>query len=101
MSRAIFEGLFVLEMANNHWGKIERGLRIIEEYGRIARFNNIRAGIKIQIRDVDNFIHPTFRDREDIRYIKKTLDTQMSIENYAALVDAIRKSNCIPWQLRV
>ena len=42
------------------------------------RFNNVHAAIKLQFRDVDNFIHKDFRDREDIRYIKKTLDTQMS-----------------------
>src|SRR4030042_4122132 len=96
MNRAIFEDLFVFEMANNHWGHIERGLRIIEEYGRIARFNNVRAGIKMQIRDVDNFIHPAFRDRTDIRYIKKTLDTRLSTEDFTVLVDAIRKNNCIP-----
>lgn len=96
MNRAIFEDLFVLEMANNHWGQIERGLRIIQEFGRIARFNNVRAGIKLQIRDVDSFIHPDFRDRDDIRYIKKTLDTQMPTENFAILSDAIRKNNCIP-----
>ena len=96
MNQDIFEDLFVLEMANNHWGKVERGLRIITDYGRIARFNNVRVGIKLQIRDVDNFIHKDFRDRADIRYIKKTLDTQLSTENFAILVDAIRKSNCIP-----
>ena len=28
----IFEDLFVLELANNHWGKLERGLKIIEEF---------------------------------------------------------------------
>ncbi len=96
MNRDIFEDLFVFEMANNHWAKMERGLKIIAEYGRIARFNNVRGAIKLQIRDVDNFIHKDFRDRTDIRYVKKTLDTQLSIHNYAILVDAIRKSNCIP-----
>ena len=28
MSRDIFEELFVLEIANNHWGRVERGLKI-------------------------------------------------------------------------
>jgi N-acetylneuraminate synthase len=90
-----FNDLFVLEMANNHLGSIERGLKIIAAYGQVVRFNNVRASIKIQIRDVDNFIHRDFRNRSDIRYIKKTLDTQLSFDEYATLVKAIRQANCI------
>lgn len=91
----IFHELFVLEMANNHLGSLERGLKIIGTYGQVVRFNNVRAAIKIQVRDVDNFIHRDFRDRSDIRYIKKTIDTQMSYEQYATMVKAIRDANCI------
>ncbi len=90
-----FNDLFVLEMANNHLGSIERGLKIISAYGQVVRFNNVRASIKIQIRDVDNFIHRDFRGRSDIRYIKKTLETQLSLEDYATLVKAIRQANCL------
>jgi N-acetylneuraminate synthase len=90
-----FNELFVLEMANNHLGSVERGLKIIGAYGQVVRFNNVRAAIKIQLRDVDTFIHRDFRDRSDIRYIKKTLDTQLSFENYSTLIKAIRQANCI------
>ncbi len=92
----IFEDLFVLELANNHWGRVERGLRIVTDFSRIVRFNNVRAAIKLQLRDVDSFIHKDFRDREDIRYIKKTLDTRLEKNDYLTLVQAIRKSSCIP-----
>ena len=92
----IFEDLFVLELANNHWGKLERGLKIIEEFSQVVRFNNVKAAIKLQFRDVDSFIHKDFRDREDLRYIKKTLDTKMSRENFQIMIDAIRKGGCIP-----
>src|SRR5580658_7275213 len=96
MNRIIFEDLFVLEMANNHYGKLERGLRIVREYSRIVRFNNVRAAIKLQLRDVDSFIHRDFRHRGDIRYIKKTLDTRLQPEDFAAMVRAIRAGSCIP-----
>jgi sialic acid synthase SpsE len=96
MKHIIFEDLFVLEMANNHYGSLERALNIVREYSRIVRFNNVRAAIKFQLRDVDNFIHKDFRERTDIRYIKKTLDTQMPHANFAALADAIKKAGCIP-----
>lgn len=94
--RDFFEELFVLELANNHWGKLERGLKIIADFSKIVRFNNVRATIKLQFRDVDNFIHKDFKDRADIRYIKKTRDTQMSKDDLATLVQAIRNSGCIP-----
>lgn len=96
MNYNIFEDLFVLELANNHWGSVERGLKIISDFSRIVRFNNVRACIKLQFRDVDRFIHKDFRTRSDIRYIKKTLDTQLSKENIETLVNAVKKSGCIP-----
>jgi sialic acid synthase SpsE len=92
----IFDELFVLEMANNHLGDLRRGLKIIGTYAQVVRFNNVRAAIKIQLRDVDSFIHRDFRNRADIRYIKKTLDTRLQSEDYATMVQAIREANCIP-----
>ncbi len=92
----IFNELFVLEVANNHLGNLERGLKIVTAYGQVVRFNNVRAAMKLQIRDVDNFIHRDFRHRNDIRYIKKTVDTQLTLDEYAALVKAIRQANCLP-----
>jgi N-acetylneuraminate synthase len=96
MRAEIFEDLFVLELANNHWGRLERGIKIITDHARIVRFNNVRAAIKLQFRDVESFVHKDFRDRTDIRYIKKTLDTQMPKEHYARMIDVIRKNGCIP-----
>ena len=95
MNRDIFEDLFVLELANNHWGSLKRGLKIIEDYSRVVRFNNVNAAIKFQFRDVEKFIHKDFRKREDIRYIKKTLDTKLSNEDLATMVDAVRKGGCV------
>lgn len=96
INRDIFDELFVLEMANNHWGRLDRGLKIVTDFSRVVRYNNVRAAIKLQFRDVDSFVHPEAQQRSDIRYVKKTMDTRMSRENLAALVDHIRKSGCIP-----
>jgi sialic acid synthase SpsE len=96
IDRDIFEDLFVLEMANNHWGSVERGLKIVTAFSQIVRFNNVRAAIKLQFRDIDSFIHKDFRDRPEIRYIKKTIDTRMSEEGFATLVKAIRQASCMP-----
>jgi len=95
INRDIFEELFVLELANNHWGDVDRGLRIIKEFSTVVRYNDIRAAIKFQFRDVESFIHKDFRHRDDIRYIKKTIDTRLSREELATLVEAVRRNNCI------
>ena len=96
LGRTLFEDLFVLELANNHWGRLERGLQIVTDFSRIVRFNNVKAAIKLQFRDVDAFVHRDFRDRSDVRYIKKTLDTRMERSAYETLVKSIRASGCIP-----
>ena len=95
INRDIFEDLFVLELANNHWGDLNRGLRIIKEFGTVVRYNNVRAAIKLQFRDIDNFIHKKFLLREDIRYIKKTLDTRLTRDELAQLVETVRRTGCV------
>jgi len=92
----LFENLFVLEIANNHWGDLRRGKKIISEYGKVVRYNNVKAALKLQFRDVPNFIHKDFKGREDLRYVWKTEKTQLKKEEHAILVEAIRKAGCIP-----
>ena len=60
----IFENLFVLELANNHWGSLERGLKIIRDHATVVRYNNVKAAIKLQFRDVDEFIHQDFKGNQ-------------------------------------
>lgn len=95
MNRAIFDGLFVLEMANNHWGDLNRGLQIVRDFATIVRYNNVRAAIKIQLRNVDTFIHKDFLHRHDLRYVKKTQDTKMSKDDFATLCETIRRNGCM------
>ena len=92
----LFENLFVLELANNHWGKVERGLKIIRDHAMVVRFNNVKAAIKLQFRDVDAFIHPDFKNSSDVRYVKKTQDTKLEKADFARMVEEIRNCSCIP-----
>lgn len=94
--KELFENLFVLELANNHWGMLDRGIKIVRDHGMVARYNNIKAAIKLQFRDVDEFIHPQFKGNEDLRYIKKTEATRLSRHDFGRLVEEIRNVACIP-----
>ena len=96
VSRNIFEDLFVLEMTNNHLGRLDRGIEIVQQHARVVQANNIRAAIKVQFRDVDSFIHEDFKQRTDVRYVRRVRETEMNKRDYAALVDAIRDAGCIP-----
>jgi N-acetylneuraminate synthase len=94
--KELFENLFVLELANNHWGKVERGLKIIRDFGTVVRYNNIKAAIKLQFRDVDTFIHPEFKGNQESRYIKKTEATKLSREEFGRLLEEVKQVGCIP-----
>lgn len=94
--KELFENLFVLELANNHWGKLDRGLKIVRDFGTVVRYNNIKAAIKLQFRDVDNFIHPDFKGNKESRYIKKTEDTKLSKEEFGRLLEEVKNVGCIP-----
>lgn len=106
MKNKIFENLFVLELANNHWGDLKRGKEIVKQFAKIIKENKIKAAIKLQFRDVDNFVHKNFRDSgqgEDLlnlpkrsRYIQKTAKTKLTYNELKELVNYIKKHDCIP-----
>jgi N-acetylneuraminate synthase len=95
MSDSIFHDLFVLELANNHWGRLDRGLKIIRDFAAVVRKNDVRAAIKLQFRDVESFIHKHHRQRDDVRYIKKVNATALSWDELGVLVEAVRDEGMI------
>jgi N-acetylneuraminate synthase len=95
VTQAIFNDLFVLELANNHWGKLDRGLKIIRDFAEVVRANGVRASIKLQFRDVESFIHDDFRYRTDLRYIKKTRDTHMPWNQLRRMIEVVREEGML------
>jgi N-acetylneuraminate synthase len=95
-NKDLFENLFVLEVANNHLGQLDRGLKIVREHATVVRFNNIKAAIKLQFRDVDSFVHPEYKGNGHHRYINKTECTQLRKKDFCRLVEEVRYLGCIP-----
>jgi N-acetylneuraminate synthase len=95
MNNQIFENLFVLELANNHWGSLDRGKKIVREFAKVVKNNRVKASIKLQFRDVDNFIHKDFKSSNS-RYIQKTAKTKLSFAEFKELIEYIKKHDCIP-----
>ncbi len=83
--------LFIFEMANNHMGDVEHGLRIIREFHGVCREFDFHFGFKFQYRQLDTFIHPDFKNRQDIKYIKRFSETRLSHEDQLRLRDELRK----------
>lgn len=87
----IFDGLFVLEVANNHGGSLAHGLRIVEMVAELAGRYGIKAGVKLQYRNLDSFIHPAFRHRRDLPHMPRFLATRLTDADLRTLVEAIRR----------
>lgn len=95
MTDNLFENLFIFEMANSHQGSVEHGIDIIKRMGKIARKNNIKAAVKLQYRDLDTFVHPEFKEREDVNHIPRFMSTKLNYDQFTQLVDAIREEGMI------
>ncbi|MDQ7799476.1 MAG: N-acetylneuraminate synthase family protein [Candidatus Edwardsbacteria bacterium] len=97
----IFKNLYIFEMANNHQGSVEHGLKIIAEMGAIARKHGIRAGVKLQYRELDSFIHKDHINSGASKHIKRFLDTRLNASQFQQLVQAIKEQGmeaiCTPF----
>ncbi len=85
-----FNGLIILEMANNHQGSVEHGKKIIEAFAPVLERAGVRGAIKFQFRDIDTFIHPDFRESSDYKHIPRFLSTALSKEQFKELIDTAR-----------
>jgi len=73
--------LIILEMANNHMGDKEHGLKIINEFYNVTKnFPQYDFAFKFQYRQLDTFIHPDYKDRMDIKYVKRFTETKIPNE---------------------
>ncbi len=93
--------LFILELANNHMGDVEHGIRIIKELKDVTKDFPFNFAIKLQYRDLDTFIHPDFKGRDDIKYVKRFSETKLSKDQRRRLVAAIKENGftamCTPF----
>jgi sialic acid synthase SpsE/mannose-6-phosphate isomerase-like protein (cupin superfamily) len=96
MNRTIPEPLFILEMANNHMGDVDHGIRVIRAMGEVTRKFNFRCAFKLQYRDLDTFIHPAKKGRDDIKYVKRFAETRLSQDQFQRLVDEMRANGFLP-----
>lgn len=78
----LFNNLFIFEMANNHMGSVAHGKKIINEFHKVAKKYDFQFAFKFQYRQLDSFIHPDYKDRLDIKYIKRFSETRISHDDF-------------------
>lgn len=91
----LFDKLFIFEMANNHQGSVEHGLKIIREMGKITRKYGINAAVKFQYRDLDTFIHKDHIESKEIKHIPRFLSTRLTQNEFATMVQAVREEGMV------
>ena len=96
----IFKDLFVLDLANNHFGNVVHGNKIINDYGKIIRKQKLNATIKFQFRNLNTFIHPNFLNSDE-KYVKRFMSTKLSDNDFQKLFNNVKRNklltSCTPF----
>ena len=96
MKEQCFDRLVILEMANNHMGDVDHGIALIRALKAATAGRPFRFAVKFQYRDLDTLIHPDFRGRTDIKYIKRFSETRLSEDDFLRLKAEVEKCGFIP-----
>jgi sialic acid synthase SpsE/quercetin dioxygenase-like cupin family protein len=93
--------LIIFDLANNHMGSIDHGLKIIRGIHKITRGFPFHFAVKFQYRQLDTFIHPDFKSRYDFKYVKRFSETRLTKKQYKTLRGELDKlgfiSVCTPF----
>ena len=83
--------LVVFEMANNHMGNLNHGLLMVETFGKyVSKYPEFDFVFKFQFRDIPTFIHPNYKDRMDVKYVKRFSETALSKKQFEKLCNHVR-----------
>ena len=90
-----FADLFVLDLANNHQGSLDHGLRVVRECAEVVQRQGVRAALKFQFRQLESFIHPSHQEGSEHKQVKRFLSTRLSREEFAKLLAEVRRGNLV------
>ena len=67
----------ILEMANNHMGDVDHGLKLISELARVTADFEFDFFVKYQFRDLETLIHDEHKG-SDLKYIRRFEETVLT-----------------------
>ena len=84
-------------MANNHMGDVNHGARMIEEFADVVEKyrDRFKFAWKFQFRDIPTFIHPDYKNRMDIKYVKRFTETNLTENEFGDLKEYAESKNFI------
>ena len=91
----LFDRLYIFEMANNHEGSLAHGLRIIDVVANLAKKYQIKAAVKLQLRELETFIHPHYKGRQDVKHINRFESSKLNFHDFRKLVEAIHANHLV------
>lgn len=83
--------LFIFEMANNHMGDVDHGLRIIRGIHEVSCDFDYYFAFKFQYRQLDTFIHMDFKTNFGFKYIKRFSETRLSTDQFKVLREEVKR----------
>ncbi len=97
----VFNNLFVLDLANNHFGDLKHAKKIVDQFSVVIKKFNVNACIKFQFRDLETYIHKKFKKDKNNKFIRRFSSTRLSKEEIKSLFDYIKKKGvktcCTPF----
>jgi len=87
--------LFICDLANNHFGDVNHAKRIVDELSLVAHETKALLSIKFQFRNLDKYIHKSFKDRRDLKFIDRFISTKLEKEDFHELADYIKAKKLV------
>ena len=84
-NQALFDRLFVFEMANNHMGDLQHGFKVMEQMQAASKDFGFKCAMKFQYRNLDTFIHPAYKSDFSFKYIKRFTETKLLDDDLIAM----------------
>jgi len=78
-------------------GDVSHGIRLIREFAKVKeQYNEFEFAIKFQFRNIDTFIHPDYKDRMDLKYVKRFSETRLTDKEFLSMKSEAESLGFIP-----
>jgi len=82
-------------------GSVDHGIKLIRAIRQACEGFPFQFGFKLQYRDLDTYIHHSFRGRADVKYVKRFEETRLTGEQFMVLLQEMRdqgfRAVCTPF----
>jgi N-acetylneuraminate synthase len=89
---AFGEKIFILDLANNHFGDVPHALKVIDALEKAVSDLGQKVVLKLQLRDLETYIHPDYQARTDLHYIKRFSETRLQAEDFRVIAHAAKRA---------